>query len=66
MKKKQTKLWLSDILSQLTAIKDGILLIPNSDVAIVDILMDEVTFKPKVLSDSITKYENPNFIKLNY
>lgn len=25
------------------------------------ILIDEVTFEPKVLSDSITKYEDPNF-----
>lgn len=113
---------LEEILTKLEATEDGILLIPDSDVAIVDerdldafevpealedgkticfwtsdeirnyfsitddkavwfdnvfsesatyfegnvkeeieILIDEVTFESKVLSDSITRYEDPNF-----
>ncbi|EON3044807.1 hypothetical protein D9Y95_RS11655 [Enterococcus hirae] len=113
---------LKEILTKLEETEDGVLLIPNSDVAIVDerdlevfkvpealedgkticfwtsdeirnyfsitddkavwfdnvpsasatvfegnvkeeieILIDEVTFEPKILSDSITKYEDPNF-----
>ena len=27
----------------------------------IEILINEVTFEPKILSDSITKYEDPNF-----
>ncbi|HHA4136305.1 TPA: hypothetical protein ACOBV7_002422 [Enterococcus faecium] len=54
MKKKQTKLLLSDILKQLTAATDGILLIPNSDVAIVDERDLEVFEVPEVLDDSKT------------